>query len=95
MQGWPNTPAVGSWSIARPPSGGGSGRLANWELAARAAASDDKVWLAGGLTPSNVAEAIATVKPYGVDVASGVEESPGVKDEDKLRAFVEAVRGME
>jgi phosphoribosylanthranilate isomerase len=77
------------------PERGGAGIVGNWDLAAKAAATGDNVWLAGGLTPGNVAEAIATVKPYGVDVASGVEESPGVKSEVKLQAFVKAVRGVE
>jgi phosphoribosylanthranilate isomerase len=48
--------------------------------------------LSGGLTPENVAEAIAVVRPFAVDVASGVEREPGVKDPDKLVAFAEAVR---
>jgi phosphoribosylanthranilate isomerase len=47
--------------------------------------------LSGGLTPDNVAEAITAVRPFAVDVASGVEHSPGRKDPDKLRAFAEAV----
>lgn len=70
---------------------GGSGQVIDWRRAAIVAARR-RVILAGGLTPANVADAIHTVRPYGVDVASGVEERPGIKDPGKLRAFVDAVR---
>lgn len=72
-------------------SPGGAGKLADWGRAARAAASADIV-LAGGLTPGNVAAAIARVAPRGVDVSSGVERAPGVKDLGKMRRFMERAR---
>lgn len=70
---------------------GGSGVTANWDLA-REAKKVGKIILAGGLTPENVAEAIRTVLPDGVDVASGVEEKPGRKDAAKLERFITNVR---
>lgn len=70
---------------------GGTGKSFNWEWAA-AARSHGRVILAGGLAPENVAEAIRTASPYAVDVSSGVECKPGIKDHDKLRAFFAAAR---
>ncbi len=74
---------------------GGTGATFNWDLALEAQKFGRPIFLAGGLTPENVAEAIRKVKPYGVDVSSGVEASPGKKDERKMRAFVRAVKGVE
>ena len=70
---------------------GGTGRAFNWEIAARAARSNCVI-LSGGLTPQNVAQAIKIVKPYAVDVSSGVEASQGKKDHAKLKAFIQTVR---
>jgi phosphoribosylanthranilate isomerase len=70
---------------------GGTGRTIDWNRAARIAAAR-RVLLAGGLTPANVAAAIRQVRPYGVDVASGIEDRPGIKDPELMRAFVRAVR---
>jgi phosphoribosylanthranilate isomerase len=72
---------------------GGSGETFNWELAVEAKRRfKQPLVLAGGLTPENVGEAIATVRPYAVDVSSGVEAEPGRKDHTKLRAFIRAVQ---
>ena len=70
---------------------GGTGRRVDWEKAA-AVASRRKTVLAGGLTPDNVAEAIVAVRPFGVDVSSGVEASPGRKDRDKVARFLANAR---
>lgn len=70
---------------------GGTGQVADWRLAAEAAKSAD-ILLAGGLTPENVQEAIRQVRPYGVDVSSGVEASPGKKDHAKVRSFIQSAR---
>jgi phosphoribosylanthranilate isomerase len=70
---------------------GGTGVAVDWNKAA-AAARTHKVVLAGGLTPLNVEEAIRTVRPIGVDVASGVEASPGIKDFAKVSAFLTNAR---
>jgi phosphoribosylanthranilate isomerase len=70
---------------------GGTGRTIDWSKA-REATEYCRVILAGGLTPENVGEAIRQVRPFAVDVATGVEAAPGVKDPSKLRAFFAAVR---
>lgn len=72
-------------------SGRGTGRTWDWSLLAQRH-SQVPVILAGGLTPENVADAVATVQPWAVDVATGVEASPGVKDPAKVEAFMAAVR---
>lgn len=70
----------------------GTGEKADWQRAAQYASSTQLV-LAGGLSPSNVGEAIRVVRPFGVDVSSGVEVSPGQKSPQKIIEFVEAARG--
>jgi phosphoribosylanthranilate isomerase len=69
---------------------GGTGRTIDWTAAAHVAARR-RILLAGGLTPENVADAIARVRPFGIDVSSGVERAPGTKDHQRLRALFEAV----
>ena len=69
---------------------GGTGHTTDWSLA-QTAAKSHRILLAGGLTPENVAEAILAVRPYAVDVTSGVESKPGKKDPGKLRAFFDEV----
>jgi phosphoribosylanthranilate isomerase len=71
---------------------GGTGERFNWNLAVEAKAHARPLILAGGLAPSNVAEAVRRVRPFGVDVSSGVESAPGEKDPAKMRAFVAAAK---
>jgi phosphoribosylanthranilate isomerase len=79
------------------PLPGGSGIRPDWEVCARLVDLNPgrKLVLAGGLTAGNVGEALATVRPWGVDVSSGIEGAPGVKDIAKMRAFVTAVTEFE
>ena len=79
-----------AWS---PAAHGGTGTTFNWEIAARAAASR-RIILAGGLTPENVAQAVATVRPYAVDVSSGVESEPGKKDAGLVSRFIRAAKEL-
>ena len=73
---------------------GGTGRTTDWDVARRAA-KDHRIILAGGLKVENVAAAVRIVRPYGIDVASGVESKPGKKDHGRLREFIQEVRRAE
>lgn len=81
-----------------PQAPGGTGKVFDWKAAAsgiQPVADKLRIVVAGGLTSSNVADAIRILKPWGVDVASGVEARPGKKDSEKVRAFIDAVRRLE
>lgn len=71
-----------------PEERGGTGETCDWEQAANIAALSTPLILAGGLTPENVAESIQRVRPYAVDTAGGVESEPGIKDHERIRAFI-------
>jgi phosphoribosylanthranilate isomerase len=71
---------------------GGTGETFDWTMLSRRYSKVPLI-LSGGLTPENVGEAIAATRPWAVDVASGVESAPGIKDPEKMKAFAEAVRG--
>lgn len=82
-----------SWGAELP---GGSGQRHDWSLSRRIRELIDKpLILAGGLTPENVSEAIRTVRPFAVDVSSGVESAPGVKDRELIRRFIAEAKGVE
>lgn len=88
---WPDPLMIDSWSADQR---GGTGRTWDWELA-RPLLASRKVFIAGGLEPGNVGDVVSRFKPYGVDVSSGVEAEVRVKDPDKVRAFIRAVRHAE
>ena len=85
---WPDPIMLDSWSADQR---GGTGLTWNWDRAGELLAAR-KVFIAGGLEPGNVGKVVSEFKPYGVDVSSGVESEVRVKDPDKVRAFVHAVR---
>ncbi len=85
---WPDPVMLDSWSLDQR---GGTGQTWDWDVA-RELLVTRKVFIAGGLEPGNVGKVVSQFKPYGVDVSSGVEASVRVKDHDKVRAFVHAVR---
>jgi phosphoribosylanthranilate isomerase len=87
-EAWPDPVMLDSWSADQR---GGTGLAWDWELA-RLLLATRKVFIAGGLEPGNVGKVVSGFRPYGVDVSSGVEASVRVKDPDKVRAFVHAVR---
>ena len=89
LTAWPST-VLPLLDVADPERRGGTGQAIDWTRAA-AAARVRRVVLAGGLRPDNVEQAINIVGPYAVDVSSGVEREPGVKDADRVRAFFAAV----
>ena len=89
MRAWPARTLL-LLDVRDPVKRGGTGRTIDWTAAA-AVAAQRKMILAGGLTPDNVADAVARVRPFGIDVSSGVERAPGIKDHQRLRALFEAV----
>lgn len=88
---------VDAWLLDSATNGsrGGTGQTFDWNLAIEASKHARPLILSGGLTPENVTDAILKVKPYAVDVSSGVESSPGRKDSAKIFAFLEAVRAAD
>ena len=87
-EAWPDPIMLDSWSADQR---GGTGLTWDWDRARKLLAAR-KVFIAGGLEPGNVGKVVSNFKPYGVDVSSGVESEVRVKDPDKVRAFVHAVR---
>ena len=73
---------------------GGTGRVFDWSVAQHLASTDPKLFLAGGLSPENVEHAVRTVRPFAVDACSALEDRPGIKNHQRMRVFVNTVRGV-
>ena len=92
LAAWPERTTI-LLDVHDPVKRGGTGRTVDWEAAA-AISARRRIVLAGGLTPNNVVDAVARVRPFGIDVSSGVELSPGIKDPRRIRALFEALHGI-
>ncbi len=88
---WPDAVRI-LLDVHDPVKRGGTGQVVDWVAASAVAARRDVI-LAGGLTPANVSDAIARVRPWGIDVSSGVESAPGIKDHERMKALFEAMHG--
>jgi len=91
LSAWPDAVTV-LLDVHDPVKKGGTGKTIDW-VAAAGIAEQRRVILAGGLTPENVRDAMTRVRPWGIDVSSGVEREPGIKDHGRLKALFEAVHG--
>lgn len=73
---------------------GGTGRVFDWSIAQQVSQLNPKLYLAGGLSPENIREAVEMVQPYAVDACSSLEDKPGIKNHERMRVFVDAVRSV-
>jgi phosphoribosylanthranilate isomerase len=73
---------------------GGTGRVFDWSVAQKAALTIPKLFLAGGLSPENIKNAVEIVRPFAVDACSALEDSPGKKNHERMRVFINTVRGV-
>jgi len=92
VDGWPRQYTL-LLDVHDPGLRGGTGRTVDWTRAASIAATR-RVFLAGGLTPENVVDAMAAVKPFGIDISSGVEDRPGIKNHERLKALFEGIHAV-
>jgi len=92
MQGYLDSADYFLLDASAPEAPGGTGMVFNWDIAVKAKELNKPFFLAGGLTPGNIAEAIEKVRPFGVDTASGVERLPKRKDYEKMKSFITTAR---